>query len=99
MTPEHKRRIWKAVRILALLNLVGFFVVDVLVGDAMKGYVSDGHYYVWNKFYRPVYVEVSRTAYRYAWWLEISSLTSFTLVWVSAAMLSDHPPTIAGLRA
>jgi hypothetical protein len=100
MTPDGKRRLWTAVGIFALLNFTAFFVVAVLVGDALNGYVDNGHYYLWNKFRRPdVYFEVSRAVYTYLWWLATSALVSFPLVAVSSAMLSDSPPTVAELKA
>ncbi len=100
MTPERKRRLWMAVGIIAMLDFTAFWVVGVLVGDALNGYVEDGHYYLWNKFHRPdVYVEVSRAVYTYVWWLATSALLSFPLLPLSSAMLSESPPTVADLKA
>jgi len=97
MTPAHKRRVWKAIAVIGMLNFMAFLVTSVLMGDALNGQISDGHYYLFNKFHRPTYVEVSRNVYMYSWWHGVSAFASILLVLLSAAMLSDRPPTIAGL--
>jgi len=100
MTPEHKRRLWSAVYLLAGLNFMAFLVGTAVVGEALSGYVDNGHYYVYSKFHGPdVYVEVSRAVYTYSWWHGASAFASLLLVAVSAAMLSDYPPTVANLKA
>src|SRR2546421_697587 len=78
----------------------GILVGTVLLGDALNGYVDNGHYFLYSKFHRPhVYVEVSRALYTYSWWHGLSAFASILIAAVSAAMLSDDPPTVAGLKA
>jgi len=96
----NKRRLWSAVYLLAWLNFMAFLVGTVLLGDALNGYVDNGHYFLYSKFHRPhVYVEVSRALYTYSWWHGLSAFASILIAAVSAAMLSDDPPTVAGLKA
>ena len=70
--------------ILALINFFSFIFIDLyLGGDAVNGYVRDGHYFLCSHGY---YTEVSRAIWTYSYWHAMSVFVTHGMVFVSAAV-------------
>ena len=74
----------KATAILALINFVAFVSVSIyLGGDAVNGYIRDGHSFVCA---HGSCTEVSRAVWTYSYWHALTALGAILLLFVEAAI-------------
>jgi len=74
----------KATAILALINFVAFLLVSLyLGGDALSGYIRDGHSFVCS---HESCTEVSRAVWSYSYWHALTALGGIFLYFVEAAI-------------
>ncbi len=66
-------------------NFLVFWLVAVyLGGDALNGYVQNGHYFICA---HGVCKEVSRSVWNYSYWHAISAIAGHMLIFTEAAVL------------
>jgi hypothetical protein len=77
MSDFNRRFLW-VLFALCCANVLAYFIVSFEIGgDALKGKVVDGHFYVGHQ---GKLVEVSEAAHTYAWWHGISLFLTLPLM-------------------
>lgn len=68
----------------AVINFLAFsFVSEWIGGDALNGYVKNGHYYLCSHGW---YTEVAASVWNYSYWHAISAICGIILVFIEVAI-------------